>query len=134
MRHSVIDQPFLLAQATAPAAATTGTTAPAGPAAPGAPQPPGLLESVLPMVLIFAAFWFLLIAPQRKRQKELEKTLGELKPGDSIVTSSGIFGRIESIRDDRFVVKISDNGTKVELLKSHVQGRSEPKADAKAAS
>ena len=79
------------------------------------------------MILIFAAFWFLLIAPQRKRQKELEKTISELKAGDTVITSAGIYGRIESVKDDRFIVKISDNGTKIELAKSHVTGRADSK-------
>ena len=131
MRHFVIDQPFILAQATAPAGATTSTgTAPEG-AAPGGPagaaQQQNPLMSLVGPILIFAAFWFLLIAPQRKRQKELEKTISELKIGDSVITTGGIFGRIESVRDDRFVIKISDNGTKIEVAKGHISGRAEAK-------
>jgi preprotein translocase subunit YajC len=69
--------------------------------------------------LFFAAMWFLLIAPQRKKQKEHQKMLSELKTGDEIVTSGGIYGTITNVKDDRFVVRVADN-TKVEVNKTFV--------------
>ncbi len=66
--------------------------------------------------------WFLIIAPQRKRQKAHDKMLSELKSGDEIVTTGGIFGTITNVKDDRFIVKIAD-GTKVELGKSFVSSK-----------
>lgn len=69
--------------------------------------------------LFFAAMWFLLIAPQRKKQKEHQRMVSELKTGDEIVTSGGIYGTITSVRDDRFIVRVGDN-TKVELNKAFV--------------
>jgi preprotein translocase subunit YajC len=72
------------------------------------------------MGLMFAAMWFLLIAPQRKKQKELQRMIGELKTGDEVLTAGGIYGVISNVKDDRFVLKISDT-SKVEVNKSFIQ-------------
>jgi len=69
--------------------------------------------------LLFAAMYFLMIAPQRKKQKEHEKMLAALGSGDEIVTTGGIYGTITNVKDDRFVVRIADN-TKVEVGKAFV--------------
>ncbi len=69
--------------------------------------------------LLFAAMWFLMIAPQRKKQKEHDKMLSELGNGDEIVSAGGIIGTIVAVKDDRFVVRVADN-TKVDLGKSFV--------------
>lgn len=69
--------------------------------------------------LLFAAMWFLMIAPQRKKQKEHEKMLSNLGNGDEVVTAGGILGTIVAVKEDRFVVRVADN-TKVELGKSFV--------------
>jgi preprotein translocase subunit YajC len=80
--------------------------------------------------LMFAAMYFLLIAPQRKKQKEHDKMLAALTTGDEIVTTGGIFGVITNVKDDRFVVRISDN-TKVEIGKGFVHALSQKTADQK---
>jgi preprotein translocase subunit YajC len=85
--------------------------------APGGAQ---TLMSLLPMILIFAAMYFLLIAPQRKKQKEHEKMLSALKSGDEIITTGGVYGTITSVKDDRFVVRVGDNNQKLEIGKSFV--------------
>ncbi len=69
--------------------------------------------------LLFAAMYFLMIAPQRKKQKAHEKMLSELGTGDDVVTSGGIYGTITNVKDDRFVVRIAEN-TKVEVGKSFI--------------
>lgn len=73
-------------------------------------------------VFMMAAMYFLLIAPQRKKQKEHEKMLSELKVGDEIVTTGGIYGVISSVKEDRFIVRIGDNNLKVEVAKGFVHG------------
>jgi preprotein translocase subunit YajC len=94
----------------------------------GAPQPNVLLQFA-PMLLLVAGFWFLMISPQRKKQKEHDKMLTELKSGDEVVFSSGIYGTIANVKPDRFVIKIADN-TKVEVTKASVLSRaSEAVAD-----
>lgn len=84
--------------------------------------PGGGLAQFLPIILLFAGMWFLIIAPQRKRQKAHEKMLSELKSGDEVVTSGGIHGTITNVKEDRFVVRIADN-TKIELGKSFVASK-----------
>jgi preprotein translocase subunit YajC len=69
--------------------------------------------------LFFAAMWFLLIAPQRKKQKQHQKMLTELKSGDEIITAGGVYGTITNVRDDRFSLRVGD-GTKVEINKAFV--------------
>ncbi len=83
-----------------------------------APAGAGLMN-VLFIGFMFAAMWFLIIQPQRKKQKEHAKMLEALSTGDEIVTSGGIYGEITAKRDDRYVVRIAE-GVKVEIAKSFV--------------
>lgn len=86
-----------------------------------APAPTGSpLMSFLPLALLMVAMYFLMIAPQRKKQKAHEKMLASLGTGDEIVTTGGIYGTITNVKDDRFVVRIADN-TKIEIGKGFVQ-------------
>jgi preprotein translocase subunit YajC len=71
------------------------------------------------MGLMFVAMYFLMIAPQRKKQKEHQKMLDGLNSGDEIVTSGGIYGEITNKKDDRFVIRIADN-TKIEVGKGFI--------------
>jgi preprotein translocase subunit YajC len=90
--------------------------APSGASAPGGGPPLILIGYGLLMV----ALYFFLIAPQNKKRKELEKMISELKAGDEVVTSGGIYGTITSVKDDRFVVRIGDNNAKVEVGKGFI--------------
>jgi len=92
-------------------------TSPATPAAPGGLQ---MLAQLAPLILMFAAMYFLLIAPQRKKQKEHEKMLAALAAGDEVVTAGGIYGTITSVKDDRFVIRIGENNAKVEVGKGFI--------------
>jgi preprotein translocase subunit YajC len=82
----------------------------------------GGLQQLLPIALLFVGMWFLVIAPQRKRQKAHDAMLAALKTGDEIITTGGIYGTITNVKDDRFVVRIAD-GIKVELGKSFVANK-----------
>ncbi len=84
----------------------------------GGPSPFSML---LPLVGMLAIFYFLLIRPQQKRQKELQKMIGALKKGDRVVTASGLYGSIAGLRDDVVVVEIAD-GVKVEMMRNAVTG------------
>ncbi len=86
------------------------------------PEGQSTIWSFLPLILIFAGFWFLMIVPQRKKQKQHDQLINGLKSGDEVLTAGGIFGTITNVKDDRFVLKVSDN-TKIEVLKSCVQTR-----------
>jgi preprotein translocase subunit YajC len=94
--------------------------APASSPAPGAQPQPSPWMTFMPMILLFAAMYFLMIAPQRKKQKAHEAMLKALGSGDDIVTTGGIFGTITNVKDDRFVVRIAE-GTKIEVGKAFVQ-------------
>ncbi|HVP06640.1 MAG TPA: preprotein translocase subunit YajC [Candidatus Acidoferrum sp.] len=74
--------------------------------------------------LMFVIMYLLLIRPQRKKQKEHEKLLQELKKGDKVVTSGGMFGTIFAIDEEknRIVLKINDE-TKLEFLRSSIAGK-----------
>jgi preprotein translocase subunit YajC len=74
--------------------------------------------SLVPIVLFVVIFYLLFIRPQRKREKEHAELLKRLKPGDEVVTSSGIIGRITSVKDDRVILRSED--AKLEVLKSSV--------------
>ncbi len=83
------------------------------------PPPGGGGTQIIFLVLMFAAMYFLLIAPQRKKQKEHDRMLKALVTGDEIVTAGGVYGQIVSVKEDRFIVRVSEN-TKIELGKSFV--------------
>ncbi len=89
-------------------------------AAPAQGGPAQMIVGMLPAILLMGGFYFLFIAPQRKKQKEHEKMLAALQSGDEIISTGGIFGTITNVKDDRFVVRIADN-TKIELGKAFVQ-------------
>ena len=83
------------------------------------PGPGGFDMQIIIMVLIFVAFWFLLIAPQRKKQKQHAKMLQALEKGDKVKTAGGLFGTITGVKDDRFVLRIAEN-VKIEVAKDSV--------------
>lgn len=78
----------------------------------------GLL-SLVPFVLIFVIFYFLLILPQQKKQKQLKTMLESLKKGDKVVTSSGIWGTVTNMGKETVTLQISDN-TKVKVQKEFI--------------
>ncbi|APC97848.1 preprotein translocase subunit YajC [Francisella frigiditurris] len=69
------------------------------------------LASILMLVVFFAIFWFLLIRPQQKKNKELRKMLSELTKGDEVLTSGGIVGKIVKLGDTFVDLEIADNLT-----------------------
>ncbi|HEY3756746.1 MAG TPA: preprotein translocase subunit YajC [Opitutaceae bacterium] len=79
---------------------------------------PGMLQMVM-LGCIFAAMYFFMIAPQRKKQKAHEAMLSALRSGDEVVTTGGIFGTVTNVKEDRFVIKIADN-TKIEVGKGFI--------------
>ena len=98
------EQAATTAAATDPAAAeaTTGSTIAA------------LATTFLPLVLIFVVFWFMLIRPQRKKDKQVKEMLNNLKAGDRICTIGGIYGTIVGIKDDTVTLSVGrDNLTMV---------------------
>ncbi len=68
--------------------------------------------SFLPLIIIFVIFYLLLILPQQRKQKKHKEMIASLRPGDRVVTSSGIHGEIKKIKDRTIILKIAD---KVEI-------------------
>lgn len=80
----------------------------------------GLLQ-LLPIVLIFAVFYMLLIRPQQKRQRELQETISQLKAGDRIVTTGGVIGTITTVKDSSFLIRSADKSI-LEIARTSVAG------------
>ncbi len=74
------------------------------------------------LVVIFALFYFVMIRPQRKRQKEHESMMQELQKGDRVITAGGIYGTIESISEDSVVIKV-EGGTIMRVARGSVAMR-----------
>ena len=75
------------------------------------------LIQILPLVLIFVVFYFVLIRPQRKKDKEAQQMLKNLKVGDRICTIGGIYGTITRIKDDVLTVEVGDAKTQMVLAR-----------------
>jgi preprotein translocase subunit YajC len=88
-------------------------------------QPPSGEPSPWPqlvlMGLIFAVFYFILILPMRQKQRKLDQLISNLKTGDHVIVSPGIFGTIVGVEAESFQVKIDDK-TKIRVLRSAVAG------------
>jgi len=83
---------------------------------------PSALVSILPFILIFVVFYFLMIKPMRTKQKKLEQLIDALKNGEKVITTSGIYGVIAGVKDRTFILKISDQ-VKIEVAKNAIAGR-----------
>ena len=88
-----------------------------------AAQGGGMTSSLLLMVGLFAVFYFFMIRPQQKKQKELQKARESMKTGDKVVTAGGIHGRIKEVGDTWFLVEVAD-GIKIKFEKSSVYASS----------
>ncbi|NCP12205.1 MAG: preprotein translocase subunit YajC [Sphingomonadales bacterium] len=77
----------------------------------------GLIANILPLVLIFIVFWFLLIRPQQKRMKQHAAKVGAAQRGDTVVTGGGIVGKITKIEDDYVHVELA-KGMTVKVVKA----------------
>jgi preprotein translocase subunit YajC len=78
-----------------------------------------MMSMLIPMLLIFVVFYFFMIRPQNKKQKEIQKARAALKTGDKVVTSGGIYGKIRDVKEDSFIIEISEN-VRIRVEKSAV--------------
>ncbi|MFH1540323.1 MAG: preprotein translocase subunit YajC [Elusimicrobiota bacterium] len=91
-----------------------------------APHGAAMFSSLMPIFLIFIVFYFLLIRPQSKRQKEHRIMINGLKKGDRVITASGLYGTIHEIQDNIVKLKISDladnkmGSVNIQILKSSI--------------
>ncbi|MFA7293121.1 MAG: preprotein translocase subunit YajC [Rhodocyclaceae bacterium] len=82
----------------------------------GAADPGGSMMQFLPIILMFAVLWFLMIRPQQKRAKEHKAMLDALAKGDEIVTGGGIAGRVIKVGENFVAVELAD-GVEVQVQK-----------------
>ena len=87
----------------------------------GAAEGGGGLMGFLPLVAIIAIFYFLILRPQNKKQKQTQKMLSALKKGDRIVTIGGIHGVIQSVKESTIIVKVDEN-VKLEFNRGAISG------------
>lgn len=89
----------------------------------GASSQPGVLETVvMPMVFMLVIFYFLMIRPQTKKMQKHQEFLGGLKKGDEVLTTSGIFGKIEGISEKFVTLEVSD-GVRLRFAKNFIAGK-----------
>jgi preprotein translocase subunit YajC len=81
----------------------------------------GQMGGILPIILIMVIFYVLLILPAQKRQKKVALMLSELKNGDKVITTGGVYGTIVGIEDDAIQLRIADQ-VKIKVLRSAVGG------------
>lgn len=84
----------------------------------------GAFGGLVPMLLIIAVFYLLLIRPQQKRQRQLQDTISQLKAGDRIVTTGGVIGTITTVRDTSLLIRSADKSI-LEIARSAVAGLDE---------
>ena len=100
--------PLMAGQAAAPA-----------PTTPSAGGPASLLNSgLIPIALMFAVFYFLLIRPQQQKQKALAQKVAGMEKGDEVITTGGMIGKIWAVKDDRVVVQVND--VRLDFMKSAI--------------
>jgi preprotein translocase subunit YajC len=80
-----------------------------------------MFRSFFPLILIFGIFYFLVIAPARKRQKKLQSMIDGLERGDRVVTTGGIYGEVVSTEGGIVFLKVADN-VRLKLAKSAIAG------------
>ena len=82
-------------------------------------QAPGGIISFLPLLLILGIFYLIVFLPARRRQKKVQMMIDNLKAGDKVITSGGIYGTIVGFKDDRIQLRVAEN-VKIELSRSAV--------------
>lgn len=82
---------------------------------------------ILLFIAIFAIFYFIIIMPARKKQKQHQAMVSNLKGGERVVTAGGIYGTVTRVLEDRFEIEV-DKGTKLQIAKGSVSGVIQPDA------
>ena len=84
-----------------------------------APEQPPAIFQFLPLIIIAVLFYFLLIRPQQKKQKEHQKLVSSVKTGDKVITNAGIHGIVSNVKEATILLKVADN-VKIEMDKAAV--------------
>jgi len=83
------------------------------------PQGASFITALVPFILVFVIFYLLIVMPQKNRQKKHQNMVEQLKPGDQIITSGGIYVTIMGVQPDRIELKVAAN-VKIDITKSSV--------------
>lgn len=81
-----------------------------------------LIWSLLPFILIFGIFYFLVILPQKRQKQQLDEMIASLKNGDEVVTNGGVIGKIREIRETSFIIQSAEKSF-IEIGKTAVIGK-----------
>ena len=81
-----------------------------------------IIGTVLPIILLAAVFYFMIIRPQKKRDKQVRDMLSALKKGDKITTIGGIYGRISEVRDDVVTIEVGAERTQLLIARWAIKG------------
>lgn len=79
----------------------------------------GLMAMMVPMIIIFGIFYFMLIRPQQRKEKERQKMIDEVKSGERVMFCGGMIGTVTNVKDGIFVIKVAEN-VKVEVARGAV--------------
>lgn len=82
-----------------------------------------ILTNILPFIVVFVIFYFLLILPEKKRKKQYNAMLGDLKVDDEIMTRGGIIGKISKIDEEYVVIETSAAKTKIKISKNGISSK-----------
>ena len=91
-------------------------------------QQPGGLVSFLPLLFILAIFYLIVFLPARRRQKKLQEMITNLKAGDKIVTTGGLYGTVVGFKGERIQVRVADN-VRVEMSRNAVTALQGPEEE-----
>lgn len=79
-----------------------------------------LIQLVLPLVAMVAIFYFLIIRPEKKRNKEMQDMLNNLQVADEVITNGGIIGRVISVKEDTVLIETGSDRTKIRVVRSAI--------------
>ena len=85
-----------------------------------------ILNALLPLVLMFVVFYFILIRPQQKKAKKHQEFLNQLAKGDYVITNTGMYGRVHGITDLVVILEVGEN-VKIKIAKPYIAGKVEEK-------
>jgi preprotein translocase subunit YajC len=100
-----------------------------GPAGAGGASGGSMTTSLVTFALVIGIFYFLIIRPQNKKQKDTQAMINAMKKGDKVATIGGIRGTVQSVKDETVIIKVDDD-TKLEFNKSAVSTVLNPSAEA----
>lgn len=88
----------------------------------GGSDPRAMLFNFLPLILVFIIFYFLILRPQTQKQKETQKMIENLKKGDRVVSTGGIYGEVVEVKPETLILRVAEN-VKMEFAKNAVVGK-----------